>query len=100
MNDKRTLRNFEVKKAITSSPAWDALRSLIRERQQDDKLIDEIVLSIVDAMEKAEDFEYIKRTFQIREDLLEEMQVYCVRNGITQKTFINLAIQMMLDVSE
>lgn len=99
-NDTRKLRRFEVLKAIESSPAWLTLRDEIQKSRSDRSVIDQLVADIADAIEKVDEIKYLKRTFQIEESLLEEMQVYCVKNNITQKTFINLAIQMMLDVSE
>lgn len=93
--DNKELKELEVRNVVKNFHAWDELKAAIENK--DDEQIKAFVKELVQSLEKY-NFNYVKRTFEIREDVLERMRIYCVRNDIKQKSFINIAIETLLSL--
>ena len=88
------LQHSELKASLLKFNTWDQLQHALQQSNDDelDTLIAELAKLINDAQ-----FDYDKHTFYVREDLFQKMRRYCKKHHLTQKVFINIAIEALLN---
>ncbi|GMA65976.1 hypothetical protein [Alicyclobacillus fastidiosus] len=87
------MKEEEVLSFLKTDPVWERLRSAMENKSDDE--VEEIMRHLIRVMENSQK-KYVKKTYEVRDDLYDEMKLYCVRNNITQKVFLNIAIEVLL----
>jgi hypothetical protein len=93
--EEKDLRKWVVKDAVDRFNRWDELKDAIE--RKDREQIEELVSDLMRYIEQ-DDQTYVKRTYEIREDLYDRLRIFCVQHGYKQKTVINAALEAFLQL--
>lgn len=83
--------------ALRRFDGWDELKQAIDHEHSD--RVEELVSELMKIMNNRDET-YIKRTIEIRKELVQRLQEYCVRHGYKQKQVVNLALDILLTMEE
>jgi len=97
MEQKKTARHQEVKSILQRFDGWEELKASIEKK--DGPKVEKLIADLVVMFEHNQDT-YIKRTVEIREELVEKLRIFCVTNGYKQKTIVNLGLEIILELFE
>ncbi|MCF8567940.1 hypothetical protein LLE49_24765 [Alicyclobacillus tolerans] len=80
---------------LKTTKIWAELKEAID--GHDEKKTEELVHKLLFTMSQIQD-QYEKMTVDVKKDLIKEVKLFCAKNHYTMKTFVNVALETLLQL--